>query len=59
MRPTFAPTMSLLPTGSIGPRPIALVTSLGADGLCNAEPFSAFSFMGEEPPLFVIAIDSC
>ncbi|OUM02221.1 flavin reductase family protein [Variovorax sp. JS1663] len=44
-------------TGSIGPRPIALVTSLGADGLCNAAPFSAFNYMGEEPPLFVIAID--
>jgi flavin reductase (DIM6/NTAB) family NADH-FMN oxidoreductase RutF len=44
-------------TGSIGPRPIALVTSLSADGLCNAAPFSAFNYLGEEPPLFVIAID--
>lgn len=44
-------------TGSIGPRPIALVTSLGADGRCNAAPFSAFNYMGEEPALFVIAID--
>jgi 2-nitrobenzoate nitroreductase len=44
-------------TGSIGPRPIALVTTLSADGLCNAAPFSAFNYMGEEPPLFIIAID--
>ncbi len=44
-------------TGSVGPRPIALVTSLGADGLCNAAPYSAFNYMGEEPPLFAIAVD--
>lgn len=43
-------------TGSVGPRPIALVTSLAADGLCNAAPFSAFNYMGEDPPLFAIAI---
>lgn len=46
-----------LVTGSVGPRPIALVTSLDADGLCNAAPYSAFNYMGEDPPLFVIAID--
>lgn len=44
-------------TGSVGPRPIALVTSLGADGRCNAAPYSAFNYMGEEPPLFAIAVD--
>lgn len=44
-------------TGSVGPRPIALVTSLNQDGLCNAAPYSAFNYMGEDPPLFVIAID--
>ena len=44
-------------TGSIGPRPIALVTSLNEDGVCNAAPFSAFNYMGEDPPLLVIAID--
>lgn len=45
-------------TGSVGPRPIALVTSLGRDGLCNAAPFSAFNYMGEDPPLFAIAVAS-
>lgn len=44
-------------TGSVGPRPIALVTSLSDTGQCNVAPFSAFNYMGEEPPLFVIAID--
>jgi len=44
-------------TGSVGPRPIGLVTSLSADGLCNAAPFSAFNYMSEEPPLMVIAVD--
>jgi flavin reductase (DIM6/NTAB) family NADH-FMN oxidoreductase RutF len=44
-------------TGSVGPRPIALVTSLNSDGLCNAAPFSAFNYMGEDPPLFAIAVD--
>ncbi|MCY0853914.1 flavin reductase family protein [Cupriavidus sp. D39] len=44
-------------TGSIGPRPIALVTSVGADGICNAAPYSAFNYMGESPPLFAIAVD--
>ncbi|OVZ66565.1 flavin reductase [Pigmentiphaga sp. NML030171] len=43
-------------TGSVGPRPIALVTSLDADSLCNAAPFSAFNYMGEDPPLFAIAV---
>jgi 2-nitrobenzoate nitroreductase len=43
-------------TGSVGPRPIALVTSLARDGLCNAAPFSAFNYMGEDPPLFAIAV---
>jgi flavin reductase (DIM6/NTAB) family NADH-FMN oxidoreductase RutF len=43
-------------TGSVGPRPIALVTSLADDGRCNAAPFSAFNYMGEDPPLFAIAV---
>lgn len=44
-------------TGSVGPRPIGLVTSCTTDGLCNAAPFSAFNYMSEEPPLMVIAVD--
>jgi len=44
-------------TGSVGPRPIALVTSLNESGLCNTAPYSAFNYMGEDPPLFAIAVD--
>jgi flavin reductase (DIM6/NTAB) family NADH-FMN oxidoreductase RutF len=44
-------------TGSIAPRPIALITSYSRDGLCNAAPYSSFTYMGEEPPLMVIGID--
>ena len=45
-------------TGSVGPRPIALVTSLNETGLCNAAPYSSFNYMGEDPPLFVMSIDA-
>jgi flavin reductase (DIM6/NTAB) family NADH-FMN oxidoreductase RutF len=44
-------------TGSIGPRPIGLVTSCTENGHCNAAPFSSFTYMGEDPPLMVIGID--
>ncbi|MEM1126867.1 MAG: flavin reductase family protein [Bacteroidota bacterium] len=40
-------------TGVIVPRPIALVTSVGADGLVNAAPFSYFNVMGADPPVVV------
>jgi 2-nitrobenzoate nitroreductase len=45
-------------TGSVGPRPIALVTSLSADGLCNAAPFSAFNYLCEDPPLLALGVDT-
>lgn len=44
-------------TGSVMPRPIALITTLGPDGLCNAAPYSAFNYMGEDPPLLAIAVE--
>jgi flavin reductase (DIM6/NTAB) family NADH-FMN oxidoreductase RutF len=44
-------------TGSIAPRPIALVTTRGANGIHNAAPFSSFTYMGEDPPLMVIGVD--
>ncbi len=44
-------------TGSVGPRPIALVTSMDSQERCNAAPYSAFNYMGEDPPLFAIAVD--
>lgn len=39
----------------VTPRPIALVTTLGPDGVVNAAPFSFFNVMGAEPPIVVFA----
>ena len=37
------------------PRPIALVTTLGVDGVVNAAPFSFFNAMGGDPPIVAFA----
>lgn len=44
-------------TGSVGPRPIGLVTSLDAADACNAAPFSAFNYLSEDPALMIIGVD--
>ncbi|EEA02854.1 conserved hypothetical protein [Burkholderia sp. H160] len=41
----------------IVPRPIALVTTLGEEGIVNAAPFSMFNMLGEEPPIVMISIN--
>lgn len=41
----------------IVPRPIALVTTMGANGVANAAPFSMFNMMGEDPPIVMISIN--
>jgi flavin reductase (DIM6/NTAB) family NADH-FMN oxidoreductase RutF len=41
----------------IVPRPIALVTTLGADGVANAAPFSMFNMVGEDPPIVMLSIN--
>jgi len=38
-------------TGSVVPRPIALVTSLSAEGVLNAAPFSQYVIISVTPPL--------
>jgi flavin reductase (DIM6/NTAB) family NADH-FMN oxidoreductase RutF len=38
-------------TGTVVPRPIALITSLGEDGRVNAAPFSYFNALGSNPPI--------
>jgi flavin reductase (DIM6/NTAB) family NADH-FMN oxidoreductase RutF len=35
----------------VTPRPIALVTTINADGVVNAAPFSFFNVLGAEPPI--------
>ncbi len=39
----------------VTPRPIAWVTSLGADGRLNAAPFSFFNALGANPPIIGFA----
>lgn len=42
---------------TVMPRPIALVSTLGADGRTNAAPFSFFNVFSNAPPLLVIGIE--
>ncbi|MBL8385512.1 MAG: flavin reductase family protein [Burkholderiales bacterium] len=44
-------------TGLVVPRPIALVTTLDADGVVNAAPFSFFNVLGDEPPIVIISVE--
>ncbi len=39
------------------PRPIALVTTVNADGSTNAAPFSFFNVFGEDPALVILGFD--
>lgn len=41
----------------IVPRPIALITTLGADGTVNAAPFSMFNMVGEDPPVVMVSVN--
>ena len=41
---------------SVVPRPIALITSLGDNGLINAAPYSFFNAIGSDPALVVVGI---
>ncbi|MDO6457886.1 flavin reductase family protein [Celeribacter halophilus] len=45
-------------TNFVGPRPIALVTTVNPDGTHNAAPMSFFNVMSSEPPLLVLGIAS-
>jgi flavin reductase (DIM6/NTAB) family NADH-FMN oxidoreductase RutF len=37
--------------GLVAPRPIALVTSLGPDGVLNAAPFSSYNYLCHDPAI--------
>ena len=37
------------------PRPIALITTIGENGVVNAAPFSFFNLMGAAPPILAVA----
>jgi flavin reductase (DIM6/NTAB) family NADH-FMN oxidoreductase RutF len=42
--------------GTIVPRPIALITSLGPDGAVNAAPYSLFNVMGHDPAVAMVSV---
>lgn len=42
-------------TGTVVPRPIALVTTLDGQGTVNAAPFSYFNALGSNPPIVAFA----
>ncbi|SDG81741.1 NADH-FMN oxidoreductase RutF, flavin reductase (DIM6/NTAB) family [Planococcus glaciei] len=44
--------------GTVIPRPIAFVTSMSADGLVNAAPFSYFNIVSSDPPLLSVSVQS-
>ena len=41
---------------TVTPRPIAWVTTRGANGVVNAAPYSFFNAMGDDPPLLVLGL---
>ncbi|RYG70773.1 flavin reductase family protein [bacterium] len=43
-------------TGVVVPRPIALVTSIGSEGVLNAAPFSFFNLVGSNPPIVALSV---
>lgn len=43
-------------SSAIAPRPIAWVTTLSADGVPNAAPYSFFNMMGDDPPTIVLGL---
>ncbi len=42
--------------GTIVPRPIALITTLGANGGINAAPYSLFNVMGHDPAVAMVSV---
>lgn len=42
--------------GLVTPRPIALVTSRSLEGRLNAAPFSAYNYLGVDPPIVAIGV---
>jgi len=51
----FADRAYQLLVSLVTPRPIALVTTVSADGKVNAAPFSFFNVLGAQPPIVAFA----
>lgn len=44
--------------GVVIPRPVAWITTRGADGVVNAAPFSFFNLFGQDPALVVLGLEN-
>ena len=51
----YADRAYVLLASLVTPRPIALVTTMSADGKINAAPFSFFNLLGADPPILAFA----
>lgn len=49
-------TIYKLLIGLVAPRPIALITSMDEHGRLNAAPFSAYNYLGTDPPIVAIGV---
>ena len=45
-----------LMNGLVAPRPIAWITSMNLAGQLNAAPFSAYNYMGMDPPIVAVGV---
>ncbi|MBL0919938.1 MAG: flavin reductase family protein [Hydrogenophaga sp.] len=52
------PTAYRLVCGAVAPRPVAWITTLGADGRVNAAPFSSYNYVAHSPPMLAVNIAS-
>jgi flavin reductase (DIM6/NTAB) family NADH-FMN oxidoreductase RutF len=52
---THHQTYNLL-IGLVAPRPIAWITSVDMEGRLNAAPFSAYNYVGTDPPIVAIGV---
>lgn len=43
-------------TGSVIPRPVALVTTMSEEGILNAAPFSYFNIVSSNPPMVSLSV---
>lgn len=43
-------------TGVVVPRPIAWISTKGADGTVNVAPFSSFNYVADKPPMLAVNI---
>lgn len=42
--------------GLVAPRPIVWITSMNVSGQLNAAPFSAYNYVGMDPPIVAVGV---